>query len=306
MIRLPIPSVGPLLLLALALSSAHVAAEQTATPPAYAFSVAAGDSREVALASPDGLVQRIRTKEFGFEWEYTRWLQGDRPRRVQVALELHGDQFSGLHPGAALPDRLHGLDLEATYLQVQNVRWSTFFALTLGSRSAGGRELNSDGFGVQAVALAQYAASDQFRLSMGIFGDSLAEGSDRLNPILGIEWQFAPQWELALGVPETALRYALSESVRLGLIATLRSDVYAIDEEHRLRHGLPDEVKLELTEVRLGGRIEWSLSPASSLTITLGVVALRQIDLEKDAYRQRFKTDGVGGGFLTASWGISF
>lgn len=274
------------------------------SPFSVEFSV--GASEGVQLEEGGASASKMRTREYVLELEYERKLAGDRPRILTVGLEMTRGEFEFARAGLVLPEKLAGVGLEASLTTVHNARWLSFVSLTTGWRSVGSDRPQSDGFGVQGVVLGCYSVNERVQISMGAYGDSLAESGDRVVPILGVDWALSPRWRLSLGVPRTGVFCAVTDTLAIGLQAELTADTYAVADEYRRRYGLPEDVKVEYFDVRAGLNLLWRFTSQTSLTLSAGTIVARRLDFEADNYQRRVKADGIGGAYGTLEFSIRF
>jgi hypothetical protein len=193
---------------------------------------------------------------------------------------LHEGHTSGSNP-APLPAHWQSTGVEFSIRRALGKHWQLMSQTNVGWHTAGTNLLLSDGFGCVISALGMYTLRDGLDFAFGAAIDTLAEGSNRLLPALGLNWKISEGWRLSLGLPRTGLFYSPTETLEFGLVAEGGLNTYyvlstggAADES-----GQPlTETKLEYTEGRAGLQVNWLIAGHLKLSTTLGVVGYRRFE----------------------------
>ena len=259
----------------------------------------------------------VRLKALGFEYPEMRSFETalavkctrDLPSTGSLSLGLNFQRTTfRMDQGAwrlPVPDRFQNTNIALSYAVQFNEKWNGMFSAASGWRNAGTTSMNSKGFGTVFTAMGLYSANPTLKFAVGAMGDTLAEGSNRFFPILGLDWQIDKKWRLALGMPRTGLFYAATDKLELGVTADANLSTYYVDKDARfaaVAGRARTAAKLEYTEARAGFQVNWQVAPSCSLSLTAGVIGYREFN-----YRQRnlkLKTSGVDGGYASA--GLSF
>lgn len=219
----------------------------------------------------------------------TRWTGPGTPRT--------GLNAQGLW-SAPLPDKLLDVGVDLAWQHHLGPEWTLVFQARPGWRTAGTATLTSDGFGTTASAVALWHANERLQIATGVTGDSLATGSARLLPVVGLDWAVTDHWRLSFGLPRTGIFWQATDTLELGLAAEggwntyyVRQNGAATDPAGRAL----TETKLEHLEARVGLQANWNVTSALQLNFALGVVGLRRFD-----YVDRhlvLKSDGTPAGY---------
>jgi hypothetical protein len=194
--------------------------------------------------------------------ETTRLLYGLDWTRHELALtETH-----------SLPGTLKSLSLPLGVSHRFDERWQL---LALASPQIAGADgsVSTAGFALPLTALAQYTASPTLTWSFGLRYSSRSDIS--LLPLVGVSWNFAPDWKFELGWPESGLSYKVTPRLTLRANATVQGGAYLLDGDPRLanaRTGALARAWLDYRELRAGVAASYMLTPAFSLRVDAGRV----------------------------------
>jgi hypothetical protein len=267
------------------------------------FSV--GGSRGVKMEDGRGGHHSMRTFEQTAEVEYAIAAGGKRPTIYKLGIEWERTEFGGWDDGH-WPETLQSVGLEVSRMDIWGPKWMSLVAVSPGWHSAGAGTVDGDAFGVQGLALARYSVRENLHVWVGGFGNSLADGSDRFNPVMGVEWTVSPQWQVSIGMPETGVTYRVSERFTIGAGADVKSGVYAVEETFLLGVGRPVDATLEYLDVRAGVNAEWRMNERVSVGLEVGTVLMRRIEYSEGEPGLRSDAKGVGGILGALSGKISF
>lgn len=189
--------------------------------------------------------------------------------------------FSGaMRP--ALPERLVEATLSALYARQLNPTWSYAALGQVGSYTAGEKgEWASGGWSAALGVIAQYRVNAALSFKLGVVYRTLAEGDERLLPVVGLAWQIGEPCCLTLGFPRTALTYQLTDRLRLGLVADGESETYRMKSEPA---GVPPggvgrgNRKLSYSEITAWLEGEYACTRHLMLRAAIGQVLQREVE----------------------------
>lgn len=269
-----------------ALSASPLSAQAVASDPdtlGVAFSFSASASGKSDLKSGNTAYGDVRVNDYtvSVEQEISEGLS------VGFGYELHDLSLGSGTNKAPLPERLQSLSASLNYRRPINERWMGMLFVSPGYHFAGTR-VASNGFGVSTGLLASHQYSETLSYSIGVAYDSLASSNYKVLPIGGLEWKFAPQWTLAIGIPRTGVSYDFSESLQFALNVEGNFGNYYVREDPQPgatgRRPL-NNTRLEYTEARIGFSTTYKITPGMSVSATIGTT----IEREFDYYRRDFK-----------------
>jgi hypothetical protein len=194
-----------------------------------------------------------------------------------------------------IPKRLQSLGLGFNYEQPINDRWSAMLGTTLSSASAGSGGFKSKGFGVDVFAAATYKSSPTLSFIGGLAYSSLAEDTTQLFPVLGVSWTPAPQWTVAVGIPETGVTYRFSDSLSLGLVAAFEGGAYYVEADPLpVSISKPNLARTTLDYFAVGVALKagWQASRRFGVTTSVGTILQREFNYE--SRKLKLKSDGNG------------
>ncbi|WP_221029840.1 DUF6268 family outer membrane beta-barrel protein [Actomonas aquatica] len=273
---------------------ALLAQDESARPSPFTFEFDVIHTANLAMDLPSGATEDMRNTQYAFELEYDLVLDEHGRRVLGFGLEVSRDEFGGNSLTGLVPEQFSSIGLEVSYLHVFNERWLSLTALTVSNATAGTDEWDDDGLGVQGLALARYTFSESLNATFGIYVDSLGVGSDKVNPVLGVQWTPSERWRIDMGVPSTGVTYIPNEQFEFGLVGNFRSDVFALDQPYRQPRNWTDGAKVELLDIRLGAQLKWHLTPVARLELEAGSVLYREMEFHYDDLHVDFESDGSG------------
>jgi hypothetical protein len=195
----------------------------------------------------------------------------------------HTSYFIDRSKAVPLPKNLSTTSLTLGLSKEFGDHWS-FFGGVSPTVSNAGKGFGGDGFGVAGVLIGSYAFSETFKVSAGVAGDSLAEGSGfsgPIGPVVGIEWAFAEKWTLSLGVPNTELAYQITPKLKLALSAAGEGGTFAVKKDP-LRDGKdkPDlkDSKLSYESAAVTFKAEYALTEQLTLEAQVGYVVQQEFE----------------------------
>lgn len=186
---------------------------------------------------------------------------------------------------ALLPERLAELSLNLGWQQTLTPQWSIAAFLRPGFYSDF-EDFSSDSLNLPALLMANYAPSRELVWSFGLNANPFSDNP--VLPILGVRWQFAPQWTFNVGFPRSGFTWQATEQV------ALRAGVGFQGGSFRLTQNLgtpaPGVGRLANTfvdyrEVQVGLGADVKLSPTIAWAFDAGAVTDRKFDYFDRDYR---------------------
>jgi hypothetical protein len=233
-----------------------------------------------------------------FEFGLSRFIPFGQDSGVEASLNYSRTSLK-FEPGnnrtLPIPKRLQSLSLGFTYEQPINDRWSGMLGTTFVSATAGSGGFDSKGFGVDVFAAATYKSSPTLSFIGGVAYSSLAEDTTQLFPVLGVNWTPAPQWTVAVGIPETGVTYRFSDSLSLGLVATGQGGAYYVETDPLPGAlGKPNLARTTLDYFAVGVALKagWQASKRFGVTTSVGTILQREFNYE--SRKLKLKSDGTG------------
>jgi hypothetical protein len=229
----------------------------------------------------------IDTFEIGYQ--YRRRLASGAALQIGLELAQHEIDSTGL----ALPSDLSAVSLPIGFRTAINADWmlNTRFVPAI----AGDDGPGSGAFTLLGVIIGTRQVTPAFAWSFGVIGRTHADNP--VIPILGLNWNFAPDWSLIIGAPRTGIRHRLNENLEWGLGASIRGGTFHIDAAPG--PGLGDTY-LDFREIRVGVDIKYSLASTFTLQFEAGAVTDRRFDY----YDRGFEYNGDSAAY--ARIGLSF
>ena len=209
------------------------------------------DSYSLGLRARAPLAERTQLL-YGLEW-------------TRHELDLAGTTW--------LPESLKSLAAPLGVAHAFDDKWRLLVMATPRIAGADG-DLSTARLDLPVLALASYAQSPELTWSFGLrYG---ARSEIAVLPIAGVAWQFAPEWELKVGWPESGVSWRVTEQLTLRAVATINGGDYRLADDpraqaERVGPSLAD-TWLEYREIRVGLAAEYAFSRALSLRAELGQV----------------------------------
>lgn len=244
--------------------------------------------------SSDGDVERngkLGSAEIS-HYEFEAAFSLPAPDSWMLSSELSWTRYKFDLTGAVpLPKKLEeiGLDIMAAKDLSKSVGPGWFaMAMLNPSFASESAKISGDSFNLMGVAMIGKEVSSTFSWNAGIMGQS--RGDMKVMPMLGIRWTFAPDWELALGFPDTSLAYRLSESLTFKVEAEFHGGTYYISKAPAVGLG---NTYLDYEEIRVGLSAEYQISKNLSVVAEGGTTAERTFEY----YDRNVKLDGKTAGY---------
>jgi hypothetical protein len=136
------------------------------------------------------------------------------------------------------------------------------------------------------MALAAWRQSAELSLSFGLRYDAWARHA--LLPLAGVNWKFAPDWELAVGLPRTGVSWQFNPNTALRLGATMQGGSFHVTDHPRPRGSTVPwlgATKLDYREIRVGAAIDVMAHAKWSVLADVGVIVNQRFDYHRQHYR---------------------
>ena len=201
-----------------------------------------------------------------------------------------------LSAGVPVPQRLTsagiGLGVVKDFLPDWKVNVRVTPSVASDSYSFSGADFNLSG---GLVFL--YDASPDLSLDFGIA--AILRGQYRALPVVGLRWNWADDWTLALGFPVTAVIYKVAPGFTLRLGAGAQGGTYHLD-----RFSLPgfEDTYLEYREIRAGLTAIFSVNRTLSFEAEGGEV----LDRRFDYYERNYTLKGGSAAYFSLAARIRF
>lgn len=204
---------------------------------------------------------------------------------------------------AILPDELSEVSLNVGFVHRRSPAWSLAAFLRPGIYGDFD-QLDGKSFNAPLIATAAYSPSTALTWRFGLNLNAFSENP--VLPILGVRWQFAPQWTFNVGFPRSGLIWDVSDKISLGAGVGFQGGSFRVNRDPR---PTPASVGpslantyLDYREIRAGLSFDYALTPALELSLDAGVIADRKFDW----FDRDYQLDGDGGISLAISLKGSF
>ena len=195
-------------------------------------------------------------------------------------------------PGVPLPSSVQELSVSLGLRGALNEKWAYGTFLRPGFYGDF-KNLGSDSFNAPLFLAAFYSASPTLTWT---FGAGINAFNDNVVlPAVGVNWKFAPDWQLDVGFPRTAITYTATSHL------SFRAGLSVLGGNYRITENLgvpaPGVARLaptllDLTEVRVGAGLFYRFASGVELDLDAGTTTLRRFDYPDRNYR--LNGDNVG------------
>lgn len=187
--------------------------------------------------------------------------------------------------GVPLPDDLQALSLPLAVAGSLGSDWTGRLILRPGFASTS-LEFSSDHFNVPVLALASYRANPDLSWTVGVRYDAW----DRYEvlPLAGVNWRFAPDWELSMGLPRTGVSWRFRPDATLLLGASYQGGSFRVTEDPRpagLAAPMLGNTKLDYREIRVGAAVEFFAESPLAVLLDVGAIVSQRFDYHERDYR---------------------
>ena len=261
---------------------------------------ASSSSREDIARGPS-VLGSVAVKQAGFSVSARRSWSDSTTLVYGVAFESHDLEASS--PTLPLPEDLTEVSLNLGLQHRFDQRWGAAVYLRPGFYGDLEEGLNGDSFNAPLLLMGTYAQSKELAWSFGLNVNAFSDNP--VIPILGVRWQFAPDWLFSVGFPRTGFTYRVNDRLSLRASASFSGGSFRITRDI----GSPAAGIARLTntfvdfrEVRAGLGLDWKLTDTAELGLDVGAVTDRKFDYFDKGYR----LDGDGGTFVALAIKGSF
>ena len=188
--------------------------------------------------------------------------------------------------GVPLPKSVQELSLSLGLRGILSRQWA--YGAFLRPGFYGDFKKLSDSFNAPLFLAAFYVPNPDLTWTFGVIANAF---NDRpVLPIVGVRWKFAPDWQLDVGFPRTAVTYRVNSQL------SFRTSLSAVGGNYRITENLgspaPGVARLAntylgLTEIRVGGGAIYAFTDGLELDLDAGVTTLRRFDYPDRNYRLR-------------------
>jgi hypothetical protein len=187
--------------------------------------------------------------------------------------------------GTFLPGSLQEFTLSLGLRGFVSKEWGYIAALRPGFYGEAGH-LDGKSFNAPLFLAAFYAPNPDLSWTFGVTVNAF--NSHPLLPVVGVRWKFAPDWQLDVGFPRTAVSRRIDDQL------TVRAGLSVIGGNYRISEnlGVPApgigrlaNTYLDITEVRAGLGAVYQFTGGPELEADLGVTTLRHFDYPDRDYR---------------------
>lgn len=192
--------------------------------------------------------------------------------------------------GVPLPGSVQELSLSLGVRGALAQKWAYLVAIRPGFY---GQKLVGDSFNAPLFLATFYRQSETLTWIFGVTANAFNDNP--ILPVVGVQWKFAPDWQLDVGFPRTGVAYTVSPAL------TLRGGLSILGGNYRITEnlGVPapgiarlNNTYLDLTEVRVGAGLAYKFAGGLELDLDAGVTTLRRFEYPDRNYR--LNGDNVG------------
>ena len=188
-----------------------------------------------------------------------------------------------------LPEKLESVEAGLSARHRFDDRWSLITRVSVGMAGSAGK-FETDGLNAGVFALASYQFSETFSAGAGFVYNSLSESLPVI-PVVGVRWDFAPEWSFTLAFPSTRVSWTASERLKLRVSLDLDTGSFHVKEDPRPatigvggRPDLGDSI-LDYTAISAGFGASYLLTDSLTLDATLGYNFSRTADFDDRDYK---------------------
>lgn len=174
--------------------------------------------------------------------------------------------------------------------------WSAIAMLNPSFASDSGK-LSGDSFSLMGIAIISKEVSQTLSWSVGVMGRT--RGDMTVLPLVGLRWNFATDWDLEIGFPNTGVSYKFNDALTLNLGARFHGGTYYIEKGPV---GSLGNTYLDYQEIRFGLGAEYEINRNFSIVVDGGMTAERSFDY----YDRDVKLDGKSVGYGSFSLKYKF
>jgi hypothetical protein len=206
---------------------------------------------------------------------------------------------------AILPDELSELSLNLGLIHHASATWNLAAYVRPGFYGDFD-DLNGDSFNAPFLATAAWSPSAQLSWLFGLNVNAFSDNP--VLPVLGVRWQFTPDWLFNLGFPRSGFTYKFSERLDLHAGVSFQGGSFRVGRDPRATPlSLPPapglaNTYLDYREVRAGLSLDYELTETMKLSLDAGAVTDRKFDW----FDRNYRLDGGSGTYFGVSLKGSF
>ncbi|PTY05048.1 hypothetical protein DB346_02235 [Verrucomicrobia bacterium LW23] len=204
--------------------------------------------------------------------------------RFAVEVGVEYDRLDFERPsGSFLPQNLQESSFHVMAQYALTEKWGLFFRGGPSLSLVNGAGVTSDNISFKGMAGAGWRPNDKLMVMAGLLVSQDVSQSFPVLPIASVEWKFAENWELNLGMPKTSLSWQVMPNLRLALIeAQMKGGSYQTAKDYGTKVGLPElnSRNLNYTEIRVGSRIDYALTENIEINLGVGAAVYRKFEFE--------------------------
>jgi hypothetical protein len=288
-----------------------------------AFALASGLLAQPSATMRPGLLSSL---EAGWSWSSQEDLSRGPARVGEVAVQRYSLSVSGrtsmnaetgLLYGLAyatnrldassgiLPDELSELSLNLGLTRQFSPAWSGAAYLRPGFYGDFD-DLNGDSFNAPLLATLAYSPARELTWLFGLNVNAFSDNP--VLPILGVRWQFAPDWTFNVGFPRSGFTWKFSDQLSLQAGVAFQGGSFRVGRDPRATPlSLPppprlSDTYLDYREVRVGFSAAYALTETLKISLEAGAVTDRKFDW----FDRNYRLDGDAGAYFGLSIRGSF
>ncbi|XPV75911.1 MAG: DUF6268 family outer membrane beta-barrel protein [Desulfovibrio sp.] len=194
-------------------------------------------------------------------------------------------------------DELHSLSVGARIPLQHNEQWSSLFMFDVSANYED--EIGADALEYGMGALAAYQYSENLKLQFGALV-SIDPINVNFMPGLGLKYTYN-EWEMALGIPETGVRYTMNDQWAFGTSFNSQSTLYNLSNDS----SVISDGFAQVESSSLSLYADWT--PTESITISAGPEyyfdrTMRIYDRDGNKKWNEEKTDNAFGGSINFTY----
>lgn len=197
-----------------------------------------------------------------------------------------------------LPDQLHGHAAVVDFDYTMSPSWR----LLLRSRPgvyADTATLNGDTFNAPIVLAASYVVDRTLAWQFGLRYDAFSDYE--LLPLVGVRWQFQPEWTLNIGFPRSGIFWQYSPDLTLDWHVGMLGGNYRTTRNYRPQGTAfarsTADTYLDVREIRTGLGADWQFAGGMRLRLEAGLASDRKFEY----FDRDINLDGKSAAYVTVS-----
>ncbi len=197
-------------------------------------------------------------------------------------------------PGVPLPGKLQEISLPLGLAGKLAQDWTGRLMLRPGLYATS-LAFSSGSVNVPVLALASFRQSADLSWTMGLRYDAWSRHT--LLPFAGVNWKFAPGWELSVGMPRTGVSWQFHDAATLRAGASLQGGSFQVGVDPRPTGSSAPALgatKLDYREIRLGVGLDLFGKNPVSLLVDAGAIVSQRFEYHRRHYRLAGGTAAYG------------